>query len=373
MVPPPGLHQPHLSAVVSGNRVQKPRPHYLLRTMTTPVSPPVLEPPRPYRPAWWLPGAHVQTVVGKFLRPRPVLPLAQERWETPDGDLLELVIGPDPGRDRPVVLVLHGLEGNVDRGYVQLTLQALLGRGALALALNFRGCGSGPNRRPRFYHSGDTTDVSFVVEEMGRRFPGRPVGVVAYSLGGNMLLRYMGERGEGVAPHLGAAAAVSVPFDLAGGTGVLERGIMGRVYSHYFLRSLRQKVSAKRALLESTIDVERALAARTLRIFDDHATAPLHGFRDSAHYYDEARVEPVLEAIRVPTLLLASRDDPFLPPDSIPEETVARNPWLVPAFTPSGGHVGFVSGAHPFRPRFWAEEESARWVLAHLERGRPAP
>lgn len=339
--------------------------------MATRTSPPVLEPPRPYRPAWWLPGAHAQTVLGKFLRPRPVLPLEMERWETPDGDLLELVLGPDPGGDRPVVLVLHGLEGNVRRGYVQLTLQALVRRGAMALALNFRGCGSEPNRRPRFYHSGDTTDVSFVVEEMGRRFPGRPVGVVGYSLGGNMLLRYLGERGEGVAPHLGATAAISVPFDLAGGTGVLERGIMGRVYSHYFLRSLRQKVTAKRALLESAIDVERALAARTLRIFDDHATAPLHGFRDSAHYYEEARVEPVLEAIRVPTLLLASRDDPFLPPGSIPEQTVARNPWLVPAFTPSGGHVGFVSGAHPFRPRFWAEEESARWVVAHLDRAPP--
>jgi len=336
-------------------------------------TPPVLEPPRPYQPAWWLPGAHVQTVVGKFLRPRTRLPLVQEEWETPDGDLLELVLGPDPGGRQPVVLVLHGLEGNVRRGYVQLTLQALLKGGALPLALNFRGCGSTPNRRPRFYHSGDTTDVSFVLEELGRRFPGRPVGVVAYSLGGNMLLRYLGEGGHGVSRHLGAAAAVSVPYDLAGGTGVLEQGVMGRVYSHYFLRSLRQKVVAKRALLETRIDVERVLTAPTLRIFDDHATAPLHGFRDSAHYYEEARVEPVLDAIRVPTLLLSSRDDPFLPPGSIPEEVVARNPWLVPAFTHAGGHVGFVSGPHPFRPRFWAEEESAHWMLARLEERESAP
>src|SRR5690606_2570718 len=166
-------------------------------------------PPLPgeFTPAWWLPGPHLQTVAGKFLRPRSTLPLTHEEWDTPDGDTLELVAGPDPGGEHPIVLVLHGLEGNVHRGYVQLTLSALHERGALPLALNFRGCGSRPNRVPRFYHSGDTTDVAFVVEELARRFPGRSVGVVGFSLGGNMLLRYLGEQGEAATRFVSAAAA----------------------------------------------------------------------------------------------------------------------------------------------------------------------
>jgi predicted alpha/beta-fold hydrolase len=192
--------------------------------MPTLPTAPVLEPPRPYQPAWWLPGAHVQTVVGKFLRPRTRIPLVQEEWETPDGDLLELVLGPDPGGRQPVVLVLHGLEGNVRRGYVQLTLQALLKGGALPLALNFRGCGGTPNRRPRFYHSGDTTDVAFVLEELGRRFPGRPVGVVAYSLGGNMLLRYLGEGAMACPGTWGRRRPYRSPTTWPGAPGSWSRG-----------------------------------------------------------------------------------------------------------------------------------------------------
>lgn len=328
--------------------------------------------PAPYRTPWWLSNPHAQTVVGKFLRPRPRLPLSLEWWETPDGDRLQVGFGPDPGRDAPVVLVLHGLEGNLDRSYVRLTLDALGRRGALPVALNFRGCGGPPNRRPRFYHSGDTTDPGFVLEGLAERFPGRPLGAIGFSLGGNMLLRWLGERREGAGDVVGGAVAVSVPYDLAGGTGVLESGLMGRVYTHYFLRSLRRKVLAKRALLEGVLDLPEVLAAPTLRRFDDLATAPLHGFRDAADYYERCRVEPVLREVRVPTLLVQSRDDPFLPPDSIPEGVVQDNPWLVPAFTAAGGHVGFVSGA-PWSPRFWAEEESARWITDLLRGHRQAP
>lgn len=292
-----------------------------------------------------------------------------EWWDTPDGDLLEVGIGPDPGREAPVVLVLHGLEGNLHRSYVRVTLDALRRAGTLPVALNFRGCGSRPNRRPRYYHSGETSDPDHVLERLAGRFPGRPLGVVGFSLGGNILLRWLGERGRAAGELVRGAVAISVPFDLAGGTGVLEEGAMGRVYSWYFLRSLRRKVEAKRHLLEPLVDVPAILEAPTLRRFDDLATAPLHGFRDSADYYERCRVEPVLGGIRVPTLLMQSRDDPFLPPCSIPEAAIASNPWLVPAFTGSGGHVGFVAGP-PWRPRFWAEEEAARWITALLTEPR---
>lgn len=322
-------------------------------------------PPAPYTSPWWLPNPHAQTVLGKFLRPRPRLSLDMEWWDTPDGDRLEVGLGPDPGQRAPVVLVLHGLEGNLHRSYVRLTLDALGRAGALAVALNFRGCGSEPNRTPRFYHSGETSDPGLVVGRLAERFPDRPLGVIGFSLGGNMLLRWLGEQGEAASGLVRGAAAISVPYDLAGGTGVLESGAMGRVYSYYFLRSLRRKVVAKRALLEPILDLPGVLAAPTIRRFDDLATAPLHGFRDAADYYERCRVEPVLGRIRVPTLLVQSRDDPFLPPDSIPERAVRENAWLVPAFTGSGGHVGFVSGT-PWRPRFWAEEETARWITTLL-------
>lgn len=327
-------------------------------------------PPTPYRPPWWLPNPHAQTVLGRFLRPRPRLTLRMEWWDTPDGDRLEVGIGPDPGARAPVVLVLHGLEGNIQRAYVQLALDALRRSGALPVALNFRGCGSVPNLRPRFYHSGETSDPAHVAARLAQRFPGRPLGIIGFSLGGNMLLRWLGELGEEAGRLVGGAAAISVPYDLAGGTGVLESGVMGRIYTHYFLRSLRRKVEAKRTLLEPVLDLPGVLSAPTLRRFDDLATAPLHGFLDAGDYYERCRVEPVLGRIRVPTLLVQSRDDPFLPPGSIPEETVARNPWLVPAFTSGGGHVGFVSGS-PWRPRFWAEEESARWLTDLLAGRRP--
>jgi len=331
--------------------------------------PPLHPPPEPFRAAWWLPGAHTQTVVGKYLRPRVHLRLSEEEWETPDGDRLELVVGDDPGGSAPVVLVLHGLEGNVHRAYVRLTLDHLAREGALPVALNFRGCGREPNLRPRFYHSGETTDIDFVLTRLGERFSGRPVGAVGYSLGGNMLLRLLGEGGNRVAQRVSAAAAVSVPYDLAGGTRILSQGLMGRVYSHYFLRSLREKVASKRGLLEGHLDVERALAAPSIRDFDEHATAPLHGFAGADDYYERARVEPVLDAIRVPTLLLQARNDPFLPAGSIPEGAIRRNPWLVASIAPSGGHLGFVSGPHPLRPRFWAEESAARWVVGQLRGG----
>lgn len=309
-------------------------------------------------------------MLGKFLRPRPRVPLTVEWWDTPDGDRLEVALGPDPGGHAPVVLVLHGLEGNLHRSYVRLTLDALRRQGALPVALNFRGCGGVPNLRPRFYHSGETSDPALVLRGLAERFPGRPLGAIGFSLGGNMLLRWLGEEGEAASGVLSGAAAISVPYDLAGGTGVLESGVMGRVYTFYFLRSLRRKVLAKRPLLEQVLDLPGVLAAPTLRRFDDLATAPLHGFSNAADYYERCRVEPVLGHIRVPTLLVQSRDDPFLPPGAIPEEAVAGNPWLVPAFSPAGGHVGFVAGP-PWRPRFWAEEEASRW-LVELLRGANA-
>lgn len=294
--------------------------------------------------------------------------MRDERWETPDGDFLDVALGPDPGPTSPVVLVLHGLEGTARRRYVLSACRELLRRGIRPVAMNFRGCGSGPNRLPRFYHSGETGDPGFVLTRLRAMHPGRALGIFGFSLGGNAVLKLMGERPDGGRGLVDAAVAVSVPFDLAAGCGFLEASAMGRLYAGYFLRSLRAKVTAKGGLLSDRIDVEGALRARTLRAFDDAATAPLHGFRDADHYYATCSSDGYLSGIRVPTLVLHSLDDPFLPSEAIPHVALTSNPALVPVLLPHGGHVGFLEG-HPWRPYLWAEAEGARFLEEALGGG----
>ncbi|HEX2191032.1 MAG TPA: hydrolase, partial [Longimicrobiaceae bacterium] len=198
---------------------------------------------------------------------------------------------------------------------------------------------------------------------LAERWPGAPLGAVGFSLGGNVLLKYLGECGDAALPR--AAVAVSVPFDLAAGAASLERG-MGRLYTGRFLRTLRRKYRDKRELVGDVVDGARVLAARTFREFDDAATAPLHGFRDAAHYYAASSSAGYLHGIRVPTLLLHSADDPFLPAEAIPRAAARENPFITAAFTEHGGHVGFVAGT-PWAPEFWAEAEAARFLAARLE------
>jgi predicted alpha/beta-fold hydrolase len=177
--------------------------------------------------------------------------------------------------------------------------------------------------------------------------------------------KFLGDRESRGTELLSAAAAISVPFDLSEGSKRLEGSRMGRLYARYFLRSLQAKARAKRELLGDRLDMKRVLNARTLREFDDAATAPLHGFADAAEYYRDASSGPLLEEIRVPTFLLQSLDDPFLPEESVPMGAISSNPWLIGATPSQGGHVGFVEKSPPWRPKFWAEAEAARY-LAHV-------
>ncbi|TVP74934.1 MAG: alpha/beta fold hydrolase [Gemmatimonadales bacterium] len=318
---------------------------------------------RPYRPARWLPGPHAQTLGARMLRPSDGPASRRVRWDTPDGDFVDLDLGgPDTGaEDAPRVLLLHGLEGSSRRGYIRLLARELHARGLRTVALNFRSCSGEPNRKPRFYHSGDSDEIRWVVDRLRAQDPDAPLGAAGVSMGGNILLRYLSEPGAGVE----GAVAISVPFDLSAGTAELEGRTTGRLYMRYFLGSLMEKVRQKEELLRGRVDMERLRRARNLREFDDALTAPLHGFGDAETYYREASSGPVLHRVGTPTLLLQARDDPFQPSGLLPEEAVARNHHLVAAFPGRGGHVGFVEGSSPLRPRFWAEAEAARF-LAHV-------
>jgi predicted alpha/beta-fold hydrolase len=289
-------------------------------------------------------------------------PFAQrERLTTPDEDFLDLDWAPDPAPDAPVVLVMHGLEGSARRRYMLNACRELLRAGMRPVALNFRGCSGEPNRAPHYYHSGKTDDPEHVLESIRQRYPSRRVGALGFSLGGNVLLKLMGERSDGGRGLVDAAVVISVPYDLAAGCDLLERSVMGRLYSAYFLRSLLSKLSSKKRVLGQMLDLEAAGAARTIREFDDRVTAPLHGFGSASEYYAHSSSVRYLEGVGVPTLLLHALDDPFLPPDSIPAPEAASNPHLHLTLQSLGGHVGFLEGT-PGRPSFWAEEEGARFL-----------
>lgn len=321
--------------------------------------------PDAFQPSRWAAGPHAQTVVARMLRSAEGPEFSRERMTTPDGDFLDVDWGPEPVPDAPIVLILHGLEGSSRRRYVKNIARELLRRGVRPVALNFRGCSGEPNRSLRFYHSGETEDPGWVLAEIRDRYPTRPLGVLGFSLGGNVLLKLMGERDDGGTGVLNAAVAISVPYDLAAGSSLIERSRMGRMYSAYFLRSLRRKVALKSDRLAEVLDVDRAMRARTIWEFDEAVTAPLNDFQDAADYYARSSSTAYLGGIRTPTLLIHAMDDPFLPPDAIPVARAEENPNLRLSLQPAGGHVGFLGGS-VWDPVFWADELGAGFLADQL-------
>ncbi|HEY0840097.1 MAG TPA: alpha/beta fold hydrolase, partial [Vulgatibacter sp.] len=315
-----------------------------------------------------LSSPHAQTIFASLARPLRVPPLRRERWELPDGDFLDVdVLDPPPGASTevPWLLVLHGLEGSSQAGYVASILRGAHERGWGALALNFRSCGGEPNRLPRFYHSGETGDVKEAIARLRER-TGGPILGVGFSLGGNVLLRLLEEEGGGAPLH--AAAAVSVPFDLAlcartldGGGGLVS------IYRAVFLRSLRRKALEKARCHPGSLDPEAVRRAKGIVDFDDAVTAPLHGYASAGAYYEACSSGPALGAIRRPTLCLSAADDPLVPASCLPRP---RPGPVTVEVTPSGGHVGFVAGSIA-RPTFWAEERVLRFLEAAAASAAP--
>jgi predicted alpha/beta-fold hydrolase len=288
---------------------------------------------------------------------------------TPDSDQLEirrLDAPPEAPADVPHLLVLHGLEGTIRSHYVLGLLDQARRRGWAADVLIFRGCNGELPRAPRFYHSGETTDLDFVVRRLVREHPTRPLLAVGVSLGGNVLLKWLGEGGDDVPPQLRAAAAVSVPFDLERGSRQIERGF-SRIYTVHFLRTLRRKALAMLAREPGLFAEARLRAARTLTDFDDAVTAPVHGFLGAVDYYTRSSSRSFLAGIRRPTLLLSSYDDPFLPREVLDDVaiTASGNSCLTVEFHERGGHAGFVSGKVPWRPRYFAEQRVGEYLESH--------
>ncbi len=299
-------------------------------------------------PAWWLKNPHLQTLWPVLSRWRPRPQRERERVELPDGDFVDIDWA---GQGERLALILHGLEGNSDSPYARGLLSALVRRGYRAGVFHFRGCSGSLNRLARNYHSGDTADLAFVISRVLRRHPGSPLSVIGFSLGGNVLLKWLAETGAD-AP-VDAAVVVSVPFSLADVASRLERGA-SRLYQWRLVSALKRKMRQKRAARPLPSCVAEFDADHTFRQFDDHVTAPLHGFADADDYYRRASCGPVLHRVRRPTLIIHALDDPFMMPSVVPGAD-ALSPTIRLELSRWGGHVGFIEGGVPGRARYWLE------------------
>ncbi len=315
-----------------------------------------------FLPAWWLRGAHAQTLWGKLVRKQPPAPVEMERWTAPDGETLEIHRLKMPGSKSRIVL-LHGLEGSVRSHYAQGLFWEAFRRGWNADLLVFRTCGSAESVTPRLYHSGETTDIAWVLEKIIAEDPHAAIGLAGVSLGGNVLLKYLGELGSAISRQIRGAVAISVPFDLERSSRKIDRGF-SRLYQWHFLRTLRKKARLKLEQFPGIADIRRVETARTMFEYDDVMTAPVHGFKGASDYYSRSSSINWLQTIDVPTLLLSAVDDPFLPADVLDEVSLraGRNSNLVMEFHPHGGHVGFISGSNPLRPVYYAEQRAADFL-----------
>ena len=319
--------------------------------------------PGTFTPAWWLPGPHLQTLWPALVRRPPRVAMTRERVELPDGDFVDV---DRAGESGPIVVVLHGLQGSSRSPHVRGLMGTLDRHGFRSAAMHFRGCSGEPNRLLRTYHSGETGDLEFVVQRLCNRHPATPLAAVGFSLGGNVLLKWLAERGAGA--EVAAAAAVSVPFRLDRVADRLERGF-SRIYKRHFIADLHRTILDKFRNRPGTIDLDAMRRDWSFRGFDDHVTAPLHGFRDAEHYYAESSCRQYLRDVARPTLILHSLDDPFMTRDIVPGGD-ELSPSIRLECSAAGGHVGFVDGGMPWSARYWIEERILRFFAATVGNGR---
>lgn len=310
-----------------------------------------------FQPAPWLKNPHLQTLWAGLIRRQPELNYRRERLELPDGDFVD--IDWTLGNSGPIVVILHGLTGSIESKYARGLMNAAHDRGWRAVLMNFRGQSGEPNRLPRSYHSGDTGDLDFLVRTLKSREPDTPLAVVGYSLGGNATLKWMGEQGE-QAPVL-TAVAVSPPFDLSICAKSINSGL-SRGYQNKLLRDMRLAVETKFSDMQPPIELPDLDQLNDFFSYDDAITAPLHGFRDVEHYYEESSCGKYLKDIRIETLIIHAIDDPFMSPAIVPNQRLLSEAVTL-KLSRYGGHVGFVSADRLGRPVYWLEQA----IPQHLE------
>jgi hypothetical protein len=302
-----------------------------------------------FKPAWWAFNTHIHTVIPSQFGEIKQVDVTRVEIETPDDDFLELDLLKIYDK-APVVALFHGLEGSSERFYIRNLMFDLQQAGFNGVAMNFRGCGSRLNRQPRFYHSGETGDYQILFDWIREKFPSSPIFAVGFSLGGNALLKSLGELED--AHPLEKAVAVSPPYELKLGSYNLHRGF-NRFYEYQFLRTLSSKLAAKTKVYPEM----PGFSGSSIFEFDDQVTAKLHGFRDAVDYYDSCSSKSFLGSIKRPLLIIHSKKDTLTPLKYAPLSVMEHNPFIETIFTEIGGHVGFVSS-----PKNWLNQTIVNWL-----------
>lgn len=328
-----------------------------------------------YIAPWWLPGGQLQTIWPALYSLRVFGPRPQyrrERWDTPDGDFVDVDFLDGPGAaahantPRPLLVVFHGLEGSSRSHYCEAFADWARARGWACALPHFRGCSGEINRAPRAYHSGDHAEIGWMLQRLRASHQG-PLVAVGVSLGGNALLRWAAEVGEDAARSADAVAAVCSPIDLAAGGDAIGRGFNRQVYNRMFMRTLVPKALQKLAQHPGLFDRHALMAARDLYAFDNVFTAPLHGFRNTEDYWQRASAKPMLHRIRIPALVVNARNDPFVPAASLPLSKDLRNGFVTLWQPQQGGHVGFAQGRPPGHVRAMPDAVGG-WLAEHAGR-----
>jgi uncharacterized protein len=318
-----------------------------------------LIPESSYRAPRFFSNPHIQTMYPTLFRKVQGVTYGRKRIETRDGDFVDLDYAAT-GSSRAVVL-LHGLEGDSGRSYMLGMVRAVQRSGWDAIAVNFRGCSGEPNRTPRLYHSGETQDLDEVLSFVAQQDHYAEIALIGFSLGGNVILKYLGEQGSSIRPHITKAVVFSVPCDLASSSIRLAE-ITNRLYLHRFMKMLRNKIRIKKQLMPDKIDDSGLDQVKTFKDFDERYTAPIHGFENAQDYWKKSSSRQFLPRIAIPALLVTAADDPFLGPSCYPYEEADASSCFFLETPRFGGHVGFVA----FNPEreFWSEKRAVAFINA---------
>ncbi|MEK6684849.1 MAG: alpha/beta fold hydrolase [Pseudomonadota bacterium] len=302
----------------------------------------------PYTAPSWLPGGNIQTIYPYFNKPVQLFSYRRERWELDDGDFID-VDWMDGSINSPLIVFFHGLEGGSSSHYILSIINDLRNYNWRSAVIHFRGCSGGPNRLSRAYHAGDSSEIDWMLKRITSQTqamnPTQPVYVIGVSLGGNALLKWLGENGERAKQLVAGAATVSVPLDLAAAGSALDTGF-NQVYTRHFLNSLRYKALEKLEQFPGLFDKKALKKCASIYDFDNLVTAPLHGFRDTDDYWHQSSSKPWLAHIKVPTLVINARNDPFMPASVLPAQKEV-SPAVTLEFPEEGGHAGFMQGPFP--------------------------
>jgi len=319
-------------------------------------------------PAWWLQNAHCQTIIAKFLRSKKQLKTSNETVELPDGDFIDLAWTDQPRQNetRPLVVILHGLEGSVNSHYAKGMLSAIKEKKWLGVLMHFRGCSGRVNRKARSYHSGDTEDISYLSQFLKQKYPQLSMTIIGFSLGGNVLARYLASEPNN--PYQ-AATIICAPLHLASCSKRINQGF-SRIYQKYLVGMLKDSIKDKIAsnLLSAPLAQKLSLKLdeiKTIWQFDQQVTAPINGFESAEDYYHKASGRFILDRIKQPCLIIHSNDDPFLCDKNTRDiHSIPNN--ICFEVSKKGGHVGFINGNNPLKPKFWLEHRVPNFLEDHL-------